>query len=351
MKKIASIVGARPQFVKLAPLSKKLRQNHREIIIHTGQHFDDNMSLALFRDLEIPQPDYFLDVRSGSHGMQTGRMLEKIESVLITEKPDLVVVFGDTNSTLAGALAAVKLQIAVLHIESGLRSYNRTMPEEINRIATDHIADYLFAPTEQSLQTLIREGLKEKSHLTGDIMVDVLRDNVIRAGSRLNLLESLQLIPDGFYLATLHRPYTVDNPVILGKVITSLGLLDQPVVFPVHPRTRKTIEENDISIPRNCITINPMGYLDFLCLESNCLKIITDSGGVQKEAYLLKKPCITLRPETEWIETVEEGWNLLVHPDADNIASQIQSFSPSHQQNDFLGTDVTERMVEIIDCM
>jgi UDP-GlcNAc3NAcA epimerase len=346
--KIASVVGARPQFIKLAPLSRLLRKEHREVIVHTGQHFDDNMSQALFRDLQLPKPDYFLNIHSGLHGEQTGRMLDKVEQVIISEKPELVVVFGDTNSTLAGALAAVKLHIPVLHVEAGLRSYNRRMPEEINRVATDHVADYLFSPTESAMRILAKEGLGDRSYLTGDIMVDVLKEHADVARQRTALLEKLQVESKKYYLLTLHRPYNVDTPDTLSAIFRSLEKLDRPMVFPAHPRTQMIMETHRIAVPANCILTEPLGYLDFVCLESHALKIITDSGGIQKEAYLLKKPCITLRSETEWIETVEEGWNTLVAANDETLAEKVQAFDPDKPQTNFLGTRVAEKMMTYI---
>lgn len=346
--KIASVVGARPQFIKLAPLSRLLRKDHREIIVHTGQHFDDNMSHALFHDLQLPKPDYFLNVHSGPHGEQTGRMLSKVEQAFIAEKPELVVVFGDTNSTLAGALAAAKLHIPVLHVEAGLRSYNRRMPEEINRVATDHVADHLFAPTESAIRILAREGLAERSCLTGDIMVDVLQENAAVARQRTALLKKLEVESNNFYLLTLHRPYNVDTPDVLSAMLRSLEKLDLPMVFPAHPRTQMIMETHRIAVPVNCILTQPLGYLDFVCLESHARKIITDSGGIQKEAYLLKKPCITLRSETEWTETVEEGWNTLVAANDETLAEKVQTFNPDKPQANFLGTRVAEKMMAYI---
>lgn len=344
MSKILSIVGARPQFVKLAPLSRRIREHFTEIIVHTGQHFDRQMSDAFFSDLNIPAPDYNLNIGSGSHGVQTGNMLMAIEEVMLKEKPALVVVFGDTNSTLAGALAATKLHIPVVHIEAGLRSFNRSMPEEINRIATDHVSDYLFAPTPAAMANIEKEGLTARSTLTGDIMVDALLDNIGRARESSAILQNLKLEPESYSLLTLHRPYNVDDPVNLRAILTLLSLTEERVVFPVHPRTRNIIRDHNIPIPENIQTTEPVGYLDFLYLQSHSRRVITDSGGIQKEAYILRKPCLTLRPETEWVETVEAGWNRLVDYHRKDAAEQLSDFMPPEDHPDLFGLDVAARM-------
>lgn len=347
-KKIVSIVGARPQFIKLAPLSEKLSLYHEEIILHTGQHYDKQMSDSIFEDLKIKQPKYNLNIGSGNHGAQTGRMMENIESILMDESPDMIIVFGDTNSTLAGALAAAKLHIKVLHIEAGLRSYNRAMPEEINRIATDHVSDYLFVPTQTAMDILKQEGLADKSFLTGDIMIDTVKRNIAFAEQKANT-QLLSGIKREFYLVTLHRPYNVDRPEVLSKIMGTLAALDHDVVFPVHPRTRKMIGQFNIPINNKIHLIDPCGYLDFLYLQSRSRKIITDSGGIQKEAYTLKKPCITLRPETEWVETLQEGWNLLMNPETELDVQKIIDFMPTKKQTDVFGSEVTDKMVGIIE--
>ena len=346
--KIASIVGARPQFIKLAPLSKALAQLHDEIIIHTGQHYDDAMSNTIFSDLNIRKPDYNLNIGSGSHGQQTGLMLIEIEKILMDLHVDLVIVFGDTNSTTAGALVAAKLQIPVVHIEAGLRSYNRTMPEEINRIATDHIANYLFAPTKNAEEILKNEGLADKTYLTGDIMADTITSNINIAKEKSDILNTLNLNNSDFYLVTLHRPYNVDEPESLQKIFDTLAELDDPVIFPVHPRTRNIINRNNLKAGTNTILTEPLGYLDFICLEHASKKILTDSGGIQKEAYILKKPCITFRPETEWVETLRDGWNMLLDPRNKESIEKIIGFKPSQSQSGVFGTNVTEKMLKVI---
>jgi UDP-GlcNAc3NAcA epimerase len=348
MPKILSIAGARPQFVKLAPLSRRIRDHFTEIIVHTGQHFDRQMSEAFFSDLNIPAPDYNLNIGSGSHAVQTGNMLMAIEEVLMKEKPALVVVFGDTNSTLAGALAATKLHIPVVHIEAGLRSFNRSMPEEINRIATDHVSDYLFAPTPAAMVNIEKEGLSARSTLTGDIMVDALNDNIGRARDTSSILGILGLEPESYALLTLHRPYNVDDPANLSAILSLLSETEERVVFPVHPRTRNIIREHQIAIPGNILTTEPAGYLDFLYLQSRAARVFTDSGGIQKEAYILKKPCLTLRTETEWVETVEAGWNTLVNYHDEKAPEMIRKFSPPAPHPNLFGKDVGERMVDLM---
>ena len=346
--KIAFIVGARPQFIKLGPLAEKIRDHFKEVIIHTGQHFDQNMSAMFFKDLSLPPPDYNLNINCRSHGEQTGKMMIELEKVLQSECPSLGIVFGDTNSTLAGSLVCSKLHIPTIHIEAGLRSFNREMPEEINRIVSDHTSDFLFAPTQTAMQNLEREGLSEKAFLTGDIMVDALMDNIERADQVSSILETKGLVAEKYYLVTLHRPYNVDDPVKLNKLLTKFSKIGAQVIFPVHPRTRKVMDDHSMVIPENVLLSEPVGYLDFIKLESCSMKIITDSGGIQKEAYLLKKPCITIRPETEWIETVKQGWNVLVDVDSDDFVNTIETFNPSQKQDDLFGKNVAQKMFDKI---
>jgi UDP-N-acetylglucosamine 2-epimerase len=346
--KIFSIVGARPQFIKLAPLSAMLAESkHEEVIVHTGQHYDYAMSEKIFEDLGIRKPDIHLEIGSGSHASQTGEMMRRLETAMIELKPDAVVVFGDTNSTLAGAMAAAKLSIPIIHIEAGLRSYNKKMPEEINRIVADHVSEYLFVPTQTAVDILKTEGLEKHTFLTGDIMVDTMESNLKIALHKSHIISDLKLEDTEYSLLTLHRNYNVDDTDILEHLLNQLGQLEEKIIFPVHPRTRKMIPST-YSIPENIQLTDPQGYLDFITLENSAKRIITDSGGIQKEAYILRKPCITLRTETEWVETVQEKWNLLLNPFDKQIASQISNFKVPSTQKEIFGSNVTAKMVNII---
>ncbi|AGB04698.1 UDP-N-acetylglucosamine 2-epimerase [Aciduliprofundum sp. MAR08-339] len=339
--KIATVVGARPQFIKMAPVSEEIRKHFDEIVIHTGQHYDYEMNEIFFKELNIPQPDYNLGVGSGTHGYQTGEMLKKIEKVLIDEKPDMVLVYGDTNSTLAGALAAVKLHIPVAHVEAGLRSFDRRMPEEINRVLTDHISKILFAPTETAVRNLEKEGIKEGVYLVGDVMVDALYRNLPIAEKKSSIMEKLNLQPKEYILMTLHRPENTDSKEKLRSIISAIMEYEGRIVFPAHLRTIKALKKYGlieiVEKSENVKLIEPVGYLDMLVLEKNANKILTDSGGVQKEAYMLKIPCITMRESTEWVETLEDGWNVLVGSDKAKILSMLREFEPKgeNHQNRF----------------
>lgn len=346
--KIVQIVGARPQFVKLAPLSREVRKWHQEVIIHSGQHFDIEMNEVFFRDLEIPTPDYNLGIGSGGHGVQTGEILAALEPILIREHPDVAVVYGDTNTTLAGALAAVKLGIPTAHVEAGLRSFNRSMPEEINRVVSDHICDMLLAPTPTAVLNAAREGLEDKCQLVGDIMVDSLQFGIQKARDNSKALAENGLLPGNYHLLTLHRPYNVDDPINLQRILQGLNCLGKQIVFPVHPRTRKVIATMAVTQYPNIRYLSPQGYLDFLQLLQNARMVITDSGGIQKEAYILGKPCVTLRPETEWLETVESGWNLLLPVDSELFPNAIASFREPSQHPDIFGKQVAARICSLI---
>lgn len=326
--KIVTIVGARPQFIKAAPVSRILRQNHTEILVHTGQHYDYKMSEIFFDDLKIPKPNYNLQVGSGSHGKQTGEMLQKIEEVLLIEKPDSILVYGDTNSTLAGGLAASKLHIPVIHIEAGLRSFNRRMPEEINRVVVDHLSTILFAPTETAVKNLQKEGITHNIYNVGDVMYDATLYNLGLAEKKSTILKQYNLEPFQYYLSTIHRPENVDNKESLANILQALSLLDKTVLLPLHPRTEKQISLFGLKdqANTNILIIPPVGYLDMLTLENNAKGILTDSGGIQKEAYFLKTPCFTMRSETEWIETVEMGWNKVVGNAKEAIIEAVSSF-------------------------
>ena len=324
--KILTVVGARPQFIKAAPLSKALRESGiQEILLHTGQHYDTGMSQIFFDELEIPPPDINLEIGSGPHGQQTGRMMETIEKELVQHKPDKVLVYGDTNSTLAGALAAAKLHIPVAHIEAGLRSFNRKMPEEHNRVLTDHCSSHLFCPTQTAVDNLAKEGITQNVHLVGDPMLDAALHFLPIAKQKSTTLEDNNLTPGQYFLATLHRPSNTDNPSILTTLLDTLDALPLPVLFPIHPRTQSKIQSLPLQTFCNISTIPPVGYLDMLQLLDNARALLTDSGGLQKEAFFLKTPCITLREETEWLETLENNANQLTGPNALKILQALNN--------------------------
>lgn len=344
---IFSIVGARPQFIKLAPLSAMLNGLHQEYIVHTGQHYDYAMSEKIFEDLGIRKPDIHLEVGAGTQTEQIAAMLIKLDAAMLQKKPDAVIVFGDTNSTLAGALIAAKQNIPIIHIEAGLRSFNRSMPEEINRITTDHLSKYLFAPTATAVANLKNEGLEAVTYLTGDIMVDTMKNSIAVALEKSNIINELNLQGTTFNLLTLHRHYNVDDSTVLQHILNQLALLNETVIFPVHPRTKKMLPVS-YTVPANIRMIEPQGYIDFIALQHAAQKIITDSGGIQKEAYILQKPCITLRTETEWVETVQEKWNCLIQPTDAAMAEKIKAFTVPPTQQNIFGKDVTQQMVNII---
>ena len=348
--KLVSIVGARPQFIKAAPVSRALAKHKAagrspsitNVLVHTGQHYDYNMSQVFFDQLEIPKPDYHLGVGSGRHGEMTGAMLIKIEEVLLEEKPDLVMVYGDTNSTLAGALASAKLNIPVAHVEAGLRSFNRRMPEEINRLVADHLSCILFCPTNQAVENLKREGVVDGTEmglmkrlvlLVGDVMYDAFLFNKEVASAKSRIVAELNLIPGGYCLATIHRQENTDDSDRLHNIFSAFDQIAEegnPVVIALHPRTKKALEENKIGNPRNpnLRIIPPVSYLDMIALEMNARVILTDSGGVQKEAYFAGRPCVTLRDETEWVETVEAGWNVVVGSEPEQIIRSVREGRP-----------------------
>jgi UDP-N-acetylglucosamine 2-epimerase len=326
-----TVVGARPQFIKAAPVSRALRDaGHAEYLTHTGQHYDREMSRIFFDEMQIPEPDINLEVRAGTHASQTAQMLIRLEAVLQEQKPDCVIVYGDTNSTLAGALTTVKLQIPLAHIEAGLRSFNRTMPEEHNRVLTDHCADFLFCPTQTAVNNLEHEGITRGVQLVGDTMFDALLQFGQIAEQRSTILERLDLAPKTFLLATVHRAYNTDDPDTLKGILAGLLELSETVVFPVHPRTREKISQQKTFSAAlagsNLRMIEPVGYLDMLTLERHSRLILTDSGGMQKEAFLFGVPCVTLRPETEWIETVEAGWNVIAGTQRDQIVRTVTEY-------------------------
>lgn len=314
--KLITIVGARPQFIKAAVVSHAFkRQKINEKLIHTGQHFDTNMSDVFFDELDIPPPEHHLGIGGGTHGQNTGRMIEAIEGVLFDVRPDWVLVYGDTDSTLAGALAAVKLHIPVAHVEAGLRSFNRRMPEEVNRVLTDHTASLLFAPTETAVRHLAYEGISGASvQLVGDVMYDAALFYGDKAERASAILTSLQLTPKSYALATIHRAENTDNPQRLAAILDGFSQFGSDIVLPLHPRTRGRLATLGLALPGNVRIIDPVGYLDMVMLEKNAALIATDSGGVQKEAFFYRVPCVTLRDETEWSELVTGGWNRLAPP-------------------------------------
>lgn len=328
--KVVTILGARPQFIKAAPVSRRLREraNVTEIIVHTGQHYDRDMSAIFFSELGIPEPDYNLAIAGGNHGQMTGRQLEKIEAVLLKERPDWVVVYGDTNSTLAGALAAAKLNLPLAHVEAGLRSFNRSMPEEINRIVTDHISTVLFTPTDTATNNLRNEGISVESIVqTGDVMMDACL--MFRDKARPPDSDKLVGVKAGaFVLATLHRAENTEDRQRLQSVMKGLGSIEFPIIMPLHPRTTKALKTYKVTIPQNVMLLPPIGYLEMLWLTEHAHCVATDSGGLQKEAYFLHTPCLTLRNETEWVELVDLGVNSVVGTDCAAISAALDKVVP-----------------------
>lgn len=328
--KVVTVLGARPQFVKASVVSRVFREGGlvREVLVHTGQHFDASMSDVFFEELELPAPDHHLGISGGNHGAQTGQMLAAVEDVLLRERPDWVLVYGDTNSTLAGALAAAKLHVPVAHVEAGLRSFNRAMPEEINRVLTDHVSDLFFVPTESAVDNLAREGIRGSSvHLVGDVMYDVALLFGEKARRQTSIVDRLGLRRGEYVLATIHRPANTDDPERLRAIFEGFQQVanERPVVVPLHPRTRQALARAGLGGFDRLTLIDPVGYLDMLMLEGQAGLIATDSGGVQKEAYFYQVPCLTLREETEWVELVQRGWNRLLSPrDADAVADGIR---------------------------
>lgn len=337
--KVLTVIGARPQFIKAATVSRQFRNRTgvTEILVHTGQHYDSNMSEVFFEELEIPEPDYNLGIQSGTHGVQTGRMLESIENVMLSEKPEWVLVYGDTNSTLAGTLAAAKLHIPVAHVEAGLRSFNRKMPEEVNRVLTDHVAELLFTPSKLAGKNLVREGISpEKIRFVGDVMYDAALFYGLKSEKNYQLLDSLGLERGEYVLATIHRAENTDDSQRLTAILEALIRIaaTEAVVLPLHPRTRKALEANKLFeyAKQGLQLIDPVGYLDMIVLEKHARVIATDSGGVQKEAFFYRVPCVTLRDETEWVELVELGWNRVVPPvSVDTIFTAIINASKGQE--------------------
>ncbi|TLS69046.1 UDP-N-acetylglucosamine 2-epimerase (non-hydrolyzing) [Mariprofundus erugo] len=330
--KIMTIVGARPQFVKAAVVSREMnkRSGIHGVLLHTGQHYDANMSDVFFDELDIPRPDYHLGIGNGTHGQNTGRMIEAIERVLFDERPDWVLVYGDTDSTLAGVIAAVKLHIPVAHVEAGLRSFNRKMPEEYNRVLADHASTLLFAPTAVAERNLAHEGIPARMvQVVGDVMYDASLYYGGKAESQSDILRRLALVEQPYILATVHRQENTDDKQHIENILEAFSHAPCPVVWPVHPRTHKQMRAFGLSLPESVVAIDPLGYLDMVKLEKNAALIATDSGGVQKEAYFYGVPCITLRGETEWVELVDVGANRLVATDVDAIIAGYAHISTS----------------------
>jgi len=346
---VLSVVGARPQFVKAFPVSGRLRREHEEVLVHTGQHYDDAMSDVFFRELPIPTPDENLGVGSGSHATQTAQMLTELDAVLDEYDPELVLVYGDTNSTLAAALAAAKRDPLVAHVEAGLRSHNWSMPEEVNRVLTDHCADLLFAPSDRAVSELASEAITSGVTQTGDVMYDALLAARERASEVATVLEDRPFDEGEFVLATVHRPRNTDDPDRLATILDALAATPRPVVLPAHPRTVDRLESAGL-LPeaREEVTLlDPQGYLDFVRLVDAADRVVTDSGGVQKEAFYLETPCVTLREETEWPETITAGWNVLVGADPELLARALErDFADTRDATPYGDGTAAARIVE-----
>lgn len=351
--KVITVVGTRPEFIQTAPVSKILREYAVEILIHTGQHYDEEMSDVFFRDLDLPKPDINLCIGSGSHAFQTGRIMMEIEPIMLAEQPDWVLVYGDTNSTIAAALTAAKLHLRVAHIESGLRSFDRSMPEEINRITTDHLSDLLFAPTETAVRNLHREGIREGIEMVGDVRIDVLTELSEKNPERIgNLRHNAGLTSNQpFALATIHRPVNTDNPGNLRGIIQGLSELDMPVVLLAHPRLQKALQQHQV-VPGDSVRLmGPAGFVDMMAWVNAASIIITDSGGLQKETYIMKRPTVTVRTSTEWFETVETGWNRLCAPNAIAIRDavmQAQEHVPAAHPSVYGEYGVSQRIYDAL---
>jgi UDP-GlcNAc3NAcA epimerase len=347
--RIVTIIGNRPQFVKAAAVSRKLREEHKELIVHTGQHYDDELSRIFFDELGVPAPDRQLGAGSASNTAQTARILAALEPVLDELRPSLALVYGDTNSTLAGALAAAQAGIPVGHVEAGMRSFDRTMPEELNRVLTDHASDLLLCSTDTAVRNLEREGARGEAHLVGDVMADVSLAFRDIAAERSTVLRDLELDAGSYLAVTAHRAGNVDPPERLARLVALLEALPRPVVFPIHPRTRGRLEEAGLLDRLDGLrVVPPLGYLDFLELARHARAVLTDSGGVQKEAYLLGVPCVTLRGTTEWVETVEAGWNVLVDLDRDAALSALERRPPAERPELFGGGHASDRVCEVV---
>lgn len=350
--KIVSVVGARPEFIQTTPISRALRETgrHQEILVHTGQHYDYLMSQTFFDDLGIPAPDYNLEVGSGSHARQTAEILTRMEEVLLKEQPDLVMVRGDTNSTLAGALAASKLYIPTAHVEAGERSFERRMPEEINRLVADRLADLHFCVSRVAIQNLAAEGITASVYWVGDVMLDAMLQNRLIAQRKSHILERLDLKPGAYALTTIHRAANTDDPLRLRQIVDIFNSVNETVVFPAHPRTRKALAQLGVEFKPHVKLIDPVGYFDIITLEDSARLIATDSGGVQREAYFLGIPCLTLRDETEWSETVAVNWNKLVGTNPEEVLAAWFSFTPPAERPPIFGDGTAgQRIVQILE--
>ena len=352
--RVVTVVGNRPQFVKAAAVSRLLRERHDEALVHTGQHYDDEMSRVFFDELDLPAPDRYLGVGSGTAASQTARMLESLEGEIDSLAPELVLVYGDTNTTLAGALAAAQADVPVGHIEAGMRSFDRAMPEELNRVLTDHASDLFLCSTQTSVENLAREGIDAGVHLVGDTMADVVLAMAPRARERSTALADHGVEPGGYLLITAHRAGNVDDPERLRLLVDLLLALPRPVVFPVHPRTRARLDAAGevgarLDAAYGFVTTPPLGYLDLLALAAGARAVMTDSGGLQKEAYLLGVPCVTMRDRTEWVETVEAGWNALVDLDAEAALAAVDREPPAERPELYGGGRAGERIRDVVD--
>jgi len=360
--KIITVLGARPQFIKAALLSRELRGKNEEIIVHTGQHYDKEMSDVFFNEMNIPLPDYNLGIGSNTHAVQTANMMMGLEKIFISEAPDLILVYGDTNSTLSAALTASKLDIPIAHVEAGPRMFDKTVPEEINRIVTDHLSTLLFAPTKNSVNNLHKEGLMDGVHLTGDVMLDNFKFFSKKAGKKSNILQRIKINDENYTLVTVHRKRNTDVKKNLEIIMNSILKLsnEQSIVFPLHPRTEKFLRKinlfNKIKYAPNINIIKPVGYFDMLVLIKNAARIVTDSGGLQKEAYFAKIPCITLDSSTGWPETVHEGWNIIFDDQKRGFGSErdiinkITSLRPSKMHRNVFGDgNASKNICKILD--
>jgi UDP-GlcNAc3NAcA epimerase len=351
--RVVTVVGNRPQFVKAAAVSRPLRERHDEVLVHTGQHYDADMSQVFFDELPVPAPDYFLGVGSAPAAVQTARMLEALAPVLSQAEPELVIVYGDTNSTLAGALAAAQAHVPVAHVEAGMRSFDRTMPEELNRVLTDHASDLLLCSTQTAVDNLAREGIDRAVHLVGDTMADVALSTARVASERRDVLAQHGVSPGAYVLVTAHRAGNVDDPERLAALVELVLALPSPVVFPVHPRTRARLESSGLlgrlEGDEGTVLTSPLGYMELLALAIHSRAVVTDSGGLQKEAYLVAVPCVTLRDRTEWVETVEAGWNTLVDLDADAAVAALENPRPADHPDLYGGGQAGTRIRDAID--